>query len=120
MTASHIEVHEELVRAAFRRMDEDGSGEISLADLRRVLGESLDGEQVEKLVEEAKLMTNGVITLSDFMAYLCGGEAQEAHQEAAGKLIEASMQQMDALEQASLTPMMSPKSGRRLSSLRLP
>jgi len=119
MMSSRIEIHEDLVRAAFRRMDEDASGEISLEDLRRVLGENLDGKEVEKLVQEAKLMTNGTIKYDEFMAYLCGGEANEEHQEAASKIIEASMQLgSESLPGTPMTPMMSPKSQKMC--LRLP
>lgn len=46
------ELREEAVRATFARLDMDGSGSISVADLRGVVGETFEGADAEELVRE--------------------------------------------------------------------
>ena len=53
MMSSRIEIHEDLVRTAFKRFDADNSGFITVENLRQVLGESLESEeQAEKILAE--------------------------------------------------------------------
>merc|ERR1712232_91991 len=47
------QLRDEAVRAAFHRLDADGSGTTSASDLRRVLGETFEGVNVDLLVKEA-------------------------------------------------------------------
>mmetsp|Transcript_73771 Transcript_73771/g.171087 ORF Transcript_73771/g.171087 Transcript_73771/m.171087 type:complete len:619 (-) Transcript_73771:108-1964(-) len=108
MMCSRIQIHEDLVLQAFRRLDKDNSGAVSVADLRSVLGDCFDGQEIDRLVEDAQLMTNGTIEFSAFMEYLCGGEAKQTHQEAAGRIIEAGLAQTTSLRMPSLTSADSP------------
>merc|ERR1712012_314957 len=113
MMCSRIKIHEDLVLGTFRRFDQDNSGYITMEDLRQVLGDCLDGEEVESLVREARVMTDGRISHEDFMAYLCGGNAQEAHQEVVGKIIDVTLARTpSASPRGLLTPSLTPKSAR--------
>jgi len=49
-------LREEAVRAAFRRLDADDSGSISVQDVRTVLGETFEGVDAEEVIREASLL----------------------------------------------------------------
>jgi Ca2+-binding EF-hand superfamily protein len=54
---------------AFSLLDVDGSGAISVANLRAVLGSAVDDhEEMERVVADADLRGNGVVELDEFMA----------------------------------------------------
>eukprot|EP00429_Kryptoperidinium_foliaceum_P115032 CAMPEP_0176319882 /NCGR_PEP_ID=MMETSP0121_2-20121125/70535_1 /TAXON_ID=160619 /ORGANISM="Kryptoperidinium foliaceum, Strain CCMP 1326" /LENGTH=48 /DNA_ID= /DNA_START= /DNA_END= /DNA_ORIENTATION= len=48
MVSSRIQVNDNLLRAAFRRFDVDGTGSISYNDMKQVLGECYKEEEVER------------------------------------------------------------------------
>merc|ERR1719409_1184389 len=87
MTA-RIATNETHVRSAFNRLDKDGTGFITLENLKDVLGNTYEGEDVEKLLKETDLNNDGKISYEEFMAYMEGDQADEAHQEAVIKVIE--------------------------------
>eukprot|EP00933_Yihiella_yeosuensis_P053691 TRINITY_DN51965_c0_g1_i1.p1 TRINITY_DN51965_c0_g1~~TRINITY_DN51965_c0_g1_i1.p1 ORF type:complete len:566 (+),score=110.55 TRINITY_DN51965_c0_g1_i1:119-1816(+) len=64
------QLREEAVIAAFHRLDADGSGSISVDDLRRVIGETFEGVDVELLVREADAACRGELGFDDFMNVL--------------------------------------------------
>merc|ERR1711879_138233 len=110
MMSSRIQVHEDLVIGAFHRFDKGNSGFITLENLRQVLGESLDGAEVESLVQEADVMSDGRISYEDFIEYICGDNAREAHQEVAGKIIEHELTMHNVKCRPATPKMLSPKS----------
>jgi calcium-dependent protein kinase len=75
MVSSRIALHDDLLKATFRRFDRDGTGFIEAADLKELLGESFEGEEVENLLKEADANGDGKISYEEFIAY-----AQEGHE----------------------------------------
>lgn len=58
------------IRRAFRLFDNDGTGRISLRDLKRVakeLGENLDDEELQAMIEEFDLDQDGEISEAEFV-----------------------------------------------------
>ncbi|CAJ1330655.1 unnamed protein product, partial [Effrenium voratum] len=53
------QIRQEAVLSAFNRLDADGSGSISAEDLRKVIGETFEGVNVELLVREADAACKG-------------------------------------------------------------
>mmetsp|Transcript_10491 Transcript_10491/g.23835 ORF Transcript_10491/g.23835 Transcript_10491/m.23835 type:complete len:585 (-) Transcript_10491:34-1788(-) len=92
MLSTRIALHDDLLRATFKRFDADNSGFISAENLKHVLGESFAGTEVKQLMEEADLNGDGVICYDEFIAYLEGGHATEAQALAAESIIETEMQ----------------------------
>jgi len=71
MTAKMAErdPREEIMKA-FRLFDDDDSGTINFAKLKRVakeLGESMSDEELQEMIDEADRDGDGVINLDDFM-----------------------------------------------------
>lgn len=64
------QLRQEAVMAAFHRLDADGSGSISADDLRRVIGETFEGVNVELLVKEADATQKGELSFDDFLRVL--------------------------------------------------
>merc|ERR1740121_2311198 len=69
------QLRQEAVRAAFHRLDADSSGTISADDLRKVIGETFEGVDVELLVREADFAGTGEVGYNDFVRVL---EAHDA------------------------------------------
>merc|ERR1740117_329976 len=88
MCSSRIALHDELLQATFRRFDRDGSGYISLDNLREVLGDSFEGEEVQALLREADPHGHGRISYEEFMAYLRGEDATDVHKTASLTVID--------------------------------
>merc|ERR1719282_1926926 len=53
MMSSRISIHEDLVLAGFKRFDKENTGDISIQNIKQVLGECLDGAEVEHVMKEA-------------------------------------------------------------------
>lgn len=64
------QLRQEAVLSAFNRLDADGSGTISPDDLRKVIGETFEGVNVELLVREADAACRGELTFQDFLSLL--------------------------------------------------
>jgi len=61
------------VRRAFRLFDDDGTGKISMRNLRRVakeLGETLDDEELQAMIDEFDLDQDGEISEAEFIAIM--------------------------------------------------
>jgi hypothetical protein len=88
MMTSKIAMNEVHIRQAFDRLDVDKSGAITVDNLKQVLGEQYQGEDIEKLLAEADLSATGSVDFEEFMVYMQGDSASEAQQEAIIKLID--------------------------------
>ncbi|KAI9330263.1 hypothetical protein DFJ73DRAFT_954642 [Zopfochytrium polystomum] len=63
----------EEIRKAFQLFDDDGTGKISLRNLRRVakeIGENLDDEELQAMIDEFDLDQDGEINEQEFMAIM--------------------------------------------------
>jgi Ca2+-binding EF-hand superfamily protein len=61
MVSTRIALHDDLLLRAFKRFDVDNSGYITADNLREVLGDSFEGEEIEKLIKEADALNDGRI-----------------------------------------------------------
>eukprot|EP00429_Kryptoperidinium_foliaceum_P049797 CAMPEP_0176106664 /NCGR_PEP_ID=MMETSP0120_2-20121206/53526_1 /TAXON_ID=160619 /ORGANISM="Kryptoperidinium foliaceum, Strain CCMP 1326" /LENGTH=641 /DNA_ID=CAMNT_0017440785 /DNA_START=108 /DNA_END=2031 /DNA_ORIENTATION=- len=76
MMNARLAMHDDLLRSAFRRFDADASGYITADNLREVLGDVHEGENVETLLKEADLLNDGRISYAEFVAFLRGEPLQ--------------------------------------------
>ncbi|KAJ3112512.1 Calcium-binding component of the spindle pole body (SPB) half-bridge [Phlyctochytrium bullatum] len=63
----------EEIRKAFQLFDDDGTGKISLRNLRRVakeIGENLDDEELQAMIDEFDLDQDGEINEQEFIAIM--------------------------------------------------
>jgi len=90
MVSTRIALHDDLLRSAFSKFDTDSSGYITVDNLRQVLGDSFEGEEVEKLVAEADALKDGRISYAEFVSYL-REEPLELHQNATAKIIDVQL-----------------------------
>lgn len=74
------QIRKEAVLSAFHRLDADGSGSISPDDLRKVIGETFEGVNVELLVREADAACKGELTFQDFLSLLDSTDASVSPQ----------------------------------------
>jgi calcium-dependent protein kinase len=91
MVDTQIGLNTDLLFGAFRRFDTDGSGFITLSNLKDVLGDRVDGERVETFLEDVDQNKDGRISFAEFAAYL----REEQHTQS------AQAQALEALEQYS-------------------
>merc|ERR1719215_1934195 len=91
MVSSRIALHDDLLKNTFRRFDVDGTGEITIANLKEVLGEGMDGQTAEKMLAEADVSHDGKIDYAEFIDYLRGDAAHDKHSDAAAKLIDSAV-----------------------------
>merc|ERR1719324_1533945 len=66
MVSTRIAVHDDLLKQAFKKFDTDNSGYITVENLKEVLGEHHEGEEVEELMKEADFRHDGKITYEEF------------------------------------------------------
>jgi calcium-dependent protein kinase len=88
MVSSRIQLHDDLLKATFRRFDTENHGYITVKDLREVLGDHFEGDEVDKMIAEADVSHDGKIDYSEWIQYLRGGDAEENHGHAAMKIID--------------------------------
>merc|ERR1719188_2141047 len=94
MVSSRIKLHDDLLKATFQRFDIDNSGFITADNLRQVLGEAFEGENIDHLMKEAHAQ-DGKISMDDFVAFLKHPDAQDHHQDAAARIIDMQAQHPD-------------------------
>eukprot|EP00929_Paragymnodinium_shiwhaense_P000744 TRINITY_DN100980_c0_g1_i1.p1 TRINITY_DN100980_c0_g1~~TRINITY_DN100980_c0_g1_i1.p1 ORF type:complete len:542 (-),score=144.26 TRINITY_DN100980_c0_g1_i1:186-1811(-) len=73
--SSRIDMHDDLLKATFRRFDRTGSGKISPADMSQVLGIPIDKAEVAK---ELNVDEEGRICMSEFIEYVRHGTGKAA------------------------------------------
>mmetsp|Transcript_26730 Transcript_26730/g.58110 ORF Transcript_26730/g.58110 Transcript_26730/m.58110 type:complete len:521 (-) Transcript_26730:117-1679(-) len=91
MVATRLELHEDMLRQAFKRFDVDDSGYITPENLREVLGETFDGQQVDQIMKEADLLHDGRISYAEWIDYLTGAGAADHHKEVADKVLQTQL-----------------------------
>lgn len=75
-----VDLNEEHLTSTFRRFDADGSGFITLENLRKVLGSRVDGENVEAFMQDVDQNKDGRISFPEFAAYLREEELRKSPQ----------------------------------------
>mmetsp|Transcript_32777 Transcript_32777/g.87990 ORF Transcript_32777/g.87990 Transcript_32777/m.87990 type:complete len:570 (-) Transcript_32777:44-1753(-) len=90
MVSTRIALHDDLLRAAFRKFDTDSSGYITVDNLNHVLGGNIAPEDLQRLLSEADILQDGRISYPEFVAYLRGTPIDE-HAQAAGRVIDSQM-----------------------------
>jgi len=85
MVCSRVQFHEELLRDTFRRFDVDNSGYIDAGEMKQILGETYDGFDTEKLMQEAGVMEGNQISYEDWMRLL---HKDESHHDIADGMIQ--------------------------------
>jgi len=93
--ASRIHLHDDLLRATFKRFDADNSGFITSDELRNVFGPCIDKQDLDSFMEEVDTSHDGKISYDEFITYLRHPEACDKHAGAADKLIDHLRQGTD-------------------------
>lgn len=91
MVNTRIVLHDDLLRAAFKKFDADASGYITVENLRQVLGDSFDGVEVDQLLKEADMLQDNRISYAEFVSYI-RGTPLDRHLVVADKLIDTELQ----------------------------
>lgn len=72
-TASlQIRLHDDHLKAAFRRFDVEGTGFVTLSNLQDVLGESFGGQEVCTMLKEVSTSQDGSISRDEFVTHFRG------------------------------------------------
>jgi calcium-dependent protein kinase len=94
MVSTRIALHDDLLKAAFKKFDTDNSGYITVENLREVLGDQFEGQEVEKLLAEADQLHDNRISYPEFVSYLRGDPLSD-HGDAAAKIIDQQLLNKD-------------------------
>lgn len=95
MVSTRIVLHDDLLLSAFKKFDHDGTGFITVENLRMVLGDDYQGDRVETLLQEADILKDNRISYAEFVAYLKEQPLEEA-MEAAAHIIDDEAKQLPA------------------------
>lgn len=76
MVPSKVALNDDLLRLSFRRFDACGSGRITPQDLRRVVGNSFDGMDVDALMYEVSYTKDRSISYPEFVDLIQGSPKQ--------------------------------------------
>jgi calcium-dependent protein kinase len=79
MVSTRVAMHDQLLRSTFRRFDTDNNGCIEKDDLKKVIGDDYEGEDLEKLMEEADVNKDGKISYEEFINFARGDASKGAH-----------------------------------------
>jgi calcium-dependent protein kinase len=67
---NRIRMHEGVLRKTFSRFDRNEKGEITVENLRTLLGDTFEDVKVEELIREADADGNGAVCYDEFQRYL--------------------------------------------------
>lgn len=97
MVSSRIALHDDLLKATFRRFDVGHTGYIEVSDLKTVLGETFEGTEVAALLQEADVDHDGKVSWEEFVAFAKADAAigTNAH-EVSHKLVDRERQKLDS------------------------
>jgi calcium-dependent protein kinase len=70
MLTTRINLHEDLLKRAFKKFDTDRSGFITIDNLREVLGDHCKGQQVTEMLAQVDLDRDGRISYAECVSYL--------------------------------------------------
>jgi len=70
MVSSRINIHQDMVWKAFKRFDTDNSGEITMDNLKAIMGGTFTDAEIGQLVEEVDVNKDGKIQYSEFVDYV--------------------------------------------------
>jgi len=90
MLTSRIALHGDLLQTAFKRLDADNSGYITVENLKQVLGDQYQGEDVSNMIKDADLLQDGRVSFDEFVAYL-RGTPLESHAAASAQIIDQEL-----------------------------
>jgi len=88
MMSSRFQLHDNLLKATFRRFDADSSGYITADNLRTVLGEGVSDADVNLIVAQLDTSKDGLISYEEFIAYLKNSPEDDHHIEIASKVLD--------------------------------
>lgn len=78
MVNKRINMHDDLLRAAFMKFDNDNSGYITRENLQWVFGDGVDSEDIAAMIADADQLKDGRISYVEFVAYLKGEKLEDA------------------------------------------
>eukprot|EP00405_Crypthecodinium_cohnii_P022194 CAMPEP_0206468668 /NCGR_PEP_ID=MMETSP0324_2-20121206/29780_1 /ASSEMBLY_ACC=CAM_ASM_000836 /TAXON_ID=2866 /ORGANISM="Crypthecodinium cohnii, Strain Seligo" /LENGTH=538 /DNA_ID=CAMNT_0053942197 /DNA_START=265 /DNA_END=1881 /DNA_ORIENTATION=+ len=89
MVASRLKLHDELLKATFRRFDTDRNGFITKEDFKAVLGPDFP---VDEVMFNVDANSDGKISYEEFLAYV-KNDGADRHKEAAAEVIDKAITQ---------------------------
>jgi Ca2+-binding EF-hand superfamily protein len=100
MCSTRIALHDDLLKMTFKRFDTDNSGFITAANLREVLGESLEGKQVDQIIADVDKSHDGKISYEEFLTYIKNPaqHTDDAHADVAARIIDTRLEKGDSPE----------------------
>lgn len=108
MCASRVDLHSDLLHETFRRFDTDGSGQITISEMKEVIGDSLDGAAIDSVLKAVDTSGDGNIDYKEFVAYLKSDTVNDEHLESVSKVIDRvktiSLSQKGASKETSCCP----------------
>jgi len=87
MVSSRLKLHDDLLKATFRRFDTHNTGYITSSDFKTVLGDEVDVDDVMKQVDSN---ADGQVSYEEFIAYL-RNRGHDHHIEAAAAVIDREL-----------------------------
>lgn len=96
MVATRVQMNDELLKATFRRFDTGKTGDITIEDLRAVLGDTYEGEHVEDLLKQADANGDGKISYQEFIEFAKDPEAGHHVASVGEKIIDTEMKKQAA------------------------
>jgi len=114
MVATRLNMHDDMLKATFKRFDTDGSGKITVANLKEVLGESFGGEAVDEIMREADLTGSGDISYEEWIQYLRNGTTSDKQTNLAVDIIDKQLMKDDGAKK----PWLSVKSDASLAKVK--
>jgi Ca2+-binding EF-hand superfamily protein len=72
MVGNRLDLHDELLRATFKRFDTNNSGYITAGNLSQVMGGTFGGMKIRALMAEADFLQDSRVSYPEFKSYLRG------------------------------------------------